>query len=139
MQNRAEITLARSPDAARRARRFVDDVCAGWRLTALEDDAETVASELVENTLQHTTSTPRLALVQRPGGMTVSVSDRDPARAYVRQGDAHGGFGILMVARTATDWGCTPDITGGKTVWARLASPCLAGDPEHPYGRESSG
>lgn len=122
MRKCAEIILPRAPDAARRARRFVDDVCADLRLTALEDDAETIASELVENTLQHTASAPHLALEQRPGGLTVSVSDGDPARAYVRQGDACGGFGMLLVARTATDWGCT-QREGGKTVWARLDSP----------------
>ena len=122
MRTCAEITLTRAPEAARRARRFVDDVCADWSLTALEDDAETVASELVENTVRHTACTPRLALQRLPGGLTVSVSDGDPARAYVRTGGARGGFGMLLVATTAAEWGCTPDGKG-KTVWARLATP----------------
>lgn len=119
MRKCAEITLTRAPEAARRARRFVGDVCADWCLTALEDDAETIATELVENTLQHTASRPRLALEQQPGGLTVSVTDGDPARAYIREGDAHGGFGMLLVAKASAAWGCTPEGTG-KTVWARL-------------------
>jgi len=126
MHSRAELTLARSPEAARRARRFVDQVCADWRFTALTGDAETIANELVENTLRHTGCRPLLRMERRPDGMLVSVSDDSPERAYVRQGDEHGGFGIMMVSKTAAEWGCTPAPTGGKTVWARLetTSPC---------------
>ena len=126
MRKRAEITLARAPEAACRARRFAGDVCAEWRLGALENDVETIASELVENTVRHTSTRPLLALEQESGGLVVSVSDGDPARAYVRQGDARGGFGMLLVSRTAADWGCTP-MAGGKIVWARLAPPLACG------------
>ncbi|HJQ45450.1 MAG TPA: ATP-binding protein [Amycolatopsis sp.] len=122
MRKSAEIDLTRAPEAARQARRFVDDVCAEWRLVRLRDDAEIIASELVENTLRHTASVPRLVLEHRPGGLTVSVSDGDPARAYVCEGGAWGGFGMLLVARTAADWGCAPDGVGGKKVWAKLAT-----------------
>jgi anti-sigma regulatory factor (Ser/Thr protein kinase) len=122
MQSRAEITLVRAPESARQARRFVDGVCADWRITALIMDAETVASELVENTLQHTKSMPRLELELHDDELTVSVSDDNPARAYVREGGGRGGFGMLMVQQTAREWGCTPSGTGGKTVWARLVT-----------------
>jgi anti-sigma regulatory factor (Ser/Thr protein kinase) len=120
MRTRAEITLARAPEAARRARRFVDGVCADWRLTALTLDVETVASELVENALQHTDSVPRLRLELSNDELTVSVSDDNPARAYIRPADGQGGFGLVLVEKTAADWGCTATGTGGKTVWAKL-------------------
>jgi hypothetical protein len=115
MRSRAEIALVRAPEAARRARRFVEGVCAGWRITALTMDAETVASELVENTMQPTGSVPRLRLDLRGGELTVSVSDDNPSRAYVREGGGRGGFGMLMVQRTAREWGCRPSGAGGKT------------------------
>lgn len=120
MRSHAEITLVRTPEAPRAARRFVDGVCLDWRITALTPDAETVASELVENTLQHTASRPRLTLELSCGALTIAVSDESSDRACVRTGGSHGGFGLMMVAGTADDWGCTPTGAGGKTVWARL-------------------
>lgn len=120
MQSHAEITLVRTPEAARRARRFVDGVCVDWHITSLTPEAETVASELVENTLQHTESTPKLSLELNRGELTVAVSDDSPRRAYVRNANSRGGFGMLIVQQTARDWGCTPSADGGKTVWARL-------------------
>ncbi|TVT34060.1 ATP-binding protein [Amycolatopsis cynarae] len=121
MRTRAEITLARAPEAARHARRFVEGVCAVWRLGALTSDAETVASELVENTLQHTESRPHLRLeLGLAGELTVSVSDDNPGHARIRKPDRRGGFGLRLVEKTAADWGCTTTGARGKTVWAKL-------------------
>ncbi|GAB2958892.1 ATP-binding protein [Amycolatopsis acidiphila] len=122
MRSHAEITLARTPEAPRRARRFVDGVCLDWHLTSLTPDAETVASELVENTLQHTGSTPKLSLELNRGELTIAVSDDSPERAYVRDGGSGGGFGMLIIQRTAREWGCADRGSGGKTVWARLVA-----------------
>ena len=122
MRSQAEITLVRTPEAARRARRFVDGVCMDWHITGLTPDAETVASELVENTIQHTRSAPRLRLVLDSGELTVAVSDDSPDRAFVRTGGGRGGFGMMMIEQTAKDWGCTPSPSGGKTVWATLVA-----------------
>jgi hypothetical protein len=122
MRGHAEITLVRTPEAPRRARRFVDGVCLDWHITALTPEAEAVASELVENTLQHTASTPKLSLELSRGELTIAVSDESPAHAYVRTGGSRGGFGLMMVEQTARDWGCMPSASGGKTVWARLVA-----------------
>lgn len=120
MRSRAEITLVRAPEAARQARRFVDGVCGDWHITALTPDAEVVASELVENTLQHTDSVPRLSLELGSDGLTVAVADDSSVPARVRPSGGDGGFGLVMVDKTAYTWGCTPSAAGGKTVWARL-------------------
>ncbi|HVV10336.1 ATP-binding protein [Amycolatopsis sp.] len=122
MQSRAEITLARAPESARSARRFVDGVCADWHLTELTPDVATVASELVENTLQHTSSTPMLSLELRDDVLIVSVSDDDPRGAHIRAADSEGGYGLLMVQQAARSWGCTRTEEGGKQVWAELAA-----------------
>lgn len=119
MRRHTETTLVRAPEAARQARRIVAATCADWRINGLEADAEIVATELVENTLQHTESTPRLRLVLRDGALTVAVSDDDGAAAYVREAGERGGFGMLMVSRIARMWGCTR-ARAGKTVWAVL-------------------
>lgn len=118
MRCRTETTLVRAPEAAREARRIVAAICADWRITGLESDAEIVATELVENTLQHTRSTPRLRLVLRDGALTVAVSDDDSQACTREEAGKHGrGFGMLMVSRIAQVWGCTR-ARAGKTVWA---------------------
>lgn len=122
MCSHAEITLARTPDAPRRARRFVDGVCLNWRITSLTPDAETVASELVENTLQHTGSDATLSLELDRDELTIAVADDSAAPAYVRGSGSCGGFGMVLVEQTARVWGCTPARSGGKTVWARLTT-----------------
>ncbi|TNC21901.1 ATP-binding protein [Amycolatopsis alkalitolerans] len=130
MRSSAEIVLARSPEAPRAARRFVSRVCVDWRIAGLTAEAETVTSELVENTLEHTESIPKLRLELYRGLLVISVSDDSPHPAYIRAGGTTGGFGMVLVERTARDWGCTPSPDGGKTVWARLAS-----RSPRPYGR----
>ncbi|WP_236796917.1 ATP-binding protein [Amycolatopsis sp. GM8] len=120
MRSRVEITLVRAPEAPRRARRFVGGICLGWQVGVLAGDAELVASELVENTLRHTESMPKLSLELRRGELTIAVADDSPHRAYVRADGHPGGFGMVLIEQTARDWGCTPSDSGGKTVWARL-------------------
>ena len=113
--------MVRAPEAARQARRIVAAACADWRIGGLESDAEIVATELVENTLQHTRSIPRLRLVLRDGALTVAVSDDDSEAAHVREEESERGrgFGMLIVSRIARVWGCTR-ARAGKTVWAVL-------------------
>jgi hypothetical protein len=121
MRRHIETILDRAPDAGRRARRLVARFCASRRVKALAPDAETLATELVENTLQHTESVPRLRLELRRGLLTVAVSDDDPAEAYLREGtDGRPSLGMLLVTQIARTWGCTPSRAGGKTVWASL-------------------
>lgn len=122
MRRHTETTLVRAPEAARQARRIVAAACARWRINGLEPDAEIVATELVENALQHTDSAPRLRLVLHDGALTVAVSDDDTAAARVREagsGRQGGGLGMLLVSRIAGQWGCTR-AKSSKTVWAVL-------------------
>ncbi|GLY69442.1 ATP-binding protein [Amycolatopsis taiwanensis] len=121
MRRHTETTLVRTPEAARQARRIVAEACADWRLDGLESDAEIVATELVENTLKHTRSIPRLRLVLRDGALTVAVSDDDSAAVRVREEESERdrGFGMLVISRIARVWGCTW-ARAGKTVWAVL-------------------
>jgi anti-sigma regulatory factor (Ser/Thr protein kinase) len=121
MRRHTETTLVRAPEAARQARRIVARACADWRIRSVGPDAEIVVTELVENTLQHTGSPPRLRLVLRDGALTVAVSDADLTTVYVREeGERQTrGFGMLLVSRLSKVWGCTR-ARAGKTVWAEL-------------------
>ncbi|MFD2422514.1 ATP-binding protein [Amycolatopsis pigmentata] len=130
MRRHRRVTLTRAPDAGRQARQLVATACADWRIAGVESDAEIVATELVENTLQHTTSVPQLGLLLQEGELTVAVSDDGPAARFLADTRSRHrqGLGTLLVSRLAKTWGCTR-AGKGKTVWAVLpASTLTRGD-----------
>lgn len=111
----------------RAARRFVRRICAEWGLPDRRvQDAVLVASELVQNTVEHTLSEVRLRLELRRDRLTVAVGDDDPAPVVLADpgGDAAGAAkGLRLVAQLAKTWGCVTDPVGGrKTVWAVLTA-----------------
>lgn len=119
---RAVIELPPAPISTRRARYFVRMNCERWAVDEMATDAMAVVTSLVENTLTHTNSTAFLRLELRHGMLTIAVSDDDPSRAVLRE-RAEGGVppsGLLLVAGIAKAWGCSPTMSGGKTVWAVL-------------------
>lgn len=123
-RKRAACELPQDPRSPRQARVFVRETCAEWDLPALlTNDAVQVASELVQNTVQHTCSAVRLRLELRRGRLTVAVGDDSSTPVVL--GDpgcpANFGRGLHMVAQLSRTWGCVTDQTGGrKTVWAVL-------------------
>jgi anti-sigma regulatory factor (Ser/Thr protein kinase) len=115
--------LDRSSRTSARARGFVRGVCAEWMVPELAEDAELVATELVENTLRHTDSAPRLRLELRRGTLAVEVSDESARPAVLREelDPAAAGLGLRMITKVAKTWGSSRSRAGGKTVWALLA------------------
>jgi hypothetical protein len=89
----------------------------------LAEDAELVATELVENTLRHTDSAPRLRLELRRRTLSVEVSDGSRRPAVLREGLdlVAAGLGLRMITKVAKRWGSSRSRSGGKTVWALLA------------------
>lgn len=122
-RRRAGRWLARSPLASASARGFVRGVCAEWMVPELAEDAQLVATELVENALRHTDSMPRLRLELRRRVLTVEVADESSRPAVLREGldRIEAGLGLRMVTKVAKLWGSSRSGTGGKTVWAVLA------------------
>lgn len=111
-----------APAAARHA-------LAGWaREQALHepvvDDLLLVANELVTNAVQHAGGPLALRVDLSADAVIVGVTDAHGGSAAVRpgRGNAHGR-GLLIVRGISDSWGVTRHRGGGKTVWARLATP----------------
>ncbi|MFD8495419.1 hypothetical protein [Amycolatopsis sp. NPDC059657] len=123
-RRRAETTLPALAGSSAQARQFVATTCAGWGVRWMTYDAAAVATELVENTLQHTGSEPVLRLELRRRLLTVAVSDESPHPAVLteRRADGRLRLGLLVVAQCARVWGCTPTLSGGKVTWAVLST-----------------
>ncbi|QRP50873.1 ATP-binding protein [Amycolatopsis sp. FDAARGOS 1241] len=125
-RQRARCEIESSQGAGHDARAFVRSTCAAWGVPELADDAALIASELVENVVQHTGCEPSLRLDLRRGWCAVEVPDDDPAPAFLRESvAAEPGLGLRMVAQLARVWGSSPAWRGGKVVWAVL--PARAG------------
>jgi len=118
MRRHSETTLVRAPDTARQARRVVAAACADWRIRGLSSDAEIVASELVEQSMLHTVSPPRLRLLLRDGSLTVAVTDDVPPGQDEETGEL-GDLSTRLITQLTRVWGCTWN-RAGKTVWAVL-------------------
>jgi sirohydrochlorin ferrochelatase len=120
---RAEVDLVAEGISSRQARAFVRATCLRWRVADRSQDAEEIATELVENSIIHASSDLRLRLELRDGVLTVAVSDEDAKEAVLhepRAGQPRRG-GLMLVAQLARVWGCVPRMSGGKVVWAVLA------------------
>lgn len=130
-RRRALQLLASSPQASSVARAFVGRVCEQWEVREHVDDARLVATELVENTVRHTTSHPRLRLELRRDTFIISVADDDPHEAVLLELPREHGLGLRLVAETTRAWGCSRSWAGGKVVWAVLM-------PRRPRHRDAA-
>ncbi|GHH27805.1 ATP-binding protein [Lentzea cavernae] len=122
-RRRAHVVLPHDLSSPGAARRFVRETCVRWDLSEGQAlDAVHVASELVQNTVEHTGSEARLRLELRRGLLTVAVGDDDPAPVVLADPAsdvANAGRGVHLVAQLTRTWGCFADEAGGrKTVWA---------------------
>ncbi|AOU77436.1 ATP-binding protein [Streptomyces physcomitrii] len=117
-------SLPCTPTSAARARRIVRATLTSWGLPHLTEPAALVASELVTNSLLHTSSlTLRLSLTRPADGLVrIGVVDRSfRAPALQRAGECgEGGRGLALVDALACRWGTDP-LPWGKRVWAELA------------------
>ncbi len=117
-----DISLAADPASPARARSFVGDVLAQWRLLGLLDTAELLTSELVTNAVRHAgtavqLSVSRVAVDRVRVAVTDQAADR-PLQVHRPTVADDGGRGLFLVAEIADDWGC--DAGAGKTVWFEL-------------------
>ncbi|MGW4895960.1 ATP-binding protein [Kitasatospora sp. NPDC004240] len=92
---------------------------------ATRDEAVLLVSELVTNACRHGRAPMELALIRRPRGLRVEVSDANPMppRPRPRRGpEEPGGVGLRLLAVLALRWGWQPH-GAGKTVWFEVRPP----------------
>jgi anti-sigma regulatory factor (Ser/Thr protein kinase) len=112
------------------ARRFVADVLRSWGAESALVDASVVVSELTTNAVLHAVSAFRVHLTRHDGGVRISVDDVGPARPEPRQAAPQevGGRGMKLIEALTRGWGCDV-LESGKTVWAEVAVPPWAREP----------
>jgi anti-sigma regulatory factor (Ser/Thr protein kinase) len=115
--------LPYDPRSAARARRHVERFVAEQSLDGTTNALVLITSELVSNAVLHGSEPVELTLRREGSGVTVEVSDGDPAVDNVRSPAAndrmHGGIGLFLIAALADGWGIRPS-RAGKTVWATV-------------------
>ncbi|MFI9392042.1 ATP-binding protein [Streptomyces bauhiniae] len=117
-------TLPRQPESAAEARRLVRTALAAWRMDGLIEDAVTVTSELVANSVEHARCASIRVIVGRPTANTVrlGVVDRSKVLPVLRtefSGDPLRGRGLLIVDKLTARWG-TELYPWGKQVWGEF-------------------
>ncbi|PWW66939.1 ATP-binding protein [Actinokineospora spheciospongiae] len=131
MRRVAGVELPNDHSALRIGRVFIRETLAGWGLDEFLHEGVLLASELVQNTIQHTLSAPAVRLEHRRGVLSVAVYDEDPAHPEprsVEQARSRALHGLGLVANLAAAWGTSATPSGGKVVWATLRTSTTAAD-----------
>ena len=111
-----------APDVARR---LVRDTCPLWQVDAeLQQIAELVVCELVDNVVKHARTAAALTVERGPRGLRIAVRDTASCAAFSAATDRppdlrRQGRGLELVARLTTSWGVEMHPVG-KTVWAEI-------------------
>ncbi|MER8071510.1 ATP-binding protein [Streptomyces sp. NPDC094034] len=133
-QNNDAVVLRwnRQPSCVGQARLELRKTLSAWGLSALEDAAVLVLSELLTNAVRHAHVSPGREIETRflpvrlpaPHGLRIEVHDASPARPARRAGDvdACDGRGLVIVDALADEWGVGDRVGVGKMVWAQWRS-----------------
>jgi len=114
------LVLDRVPEAARVARRNLDDWLSDQRCES-RDDALLVVSELVTNAVVHGRGDLRVVMVYTDDRLRLEVHDGDsnpPVQREFRSAEP-GGYGLNIVDQLCEEWGWA-STDGGKLVWCHL-------------------
>ena len=126
-----ELELARRPEAVRNARDALAPISDRVPETLL-DELRLVVSELVSNSIRHSTGDPDALIRLRVwlSAEEIRVEAADSGRGFdptIRPAEGGSGWGLLLVGRLATRWGVAASDTG-TTVWFERS---LEGSPAH--------
>ena len=117
------VSLAHDVDSIPAARRALDRVSNEVDDLVLRN-ARLVVSELVTNVIRHVPSTSgalELSVEAEDGHLRIEVTDNGPGftpTPRADQQDPSSGWGLHILARTATRWGVESD--GGTRVWFEM-------------------
>jgi anti-sigma regulatory factor (Ser/Thr protein kinase) len=117
-----EIRLEPTPQAVREARRFVSRHLAELGYSELVDDAATITSELVTNSVREAPNTPVWVNLRRAGGfLLLEVWDCCPKAPVLKSPDylAEGGRGLHIVDELSVCFGWDT-FACGKVTWVLL-------------------
>jgi len=124
---------SRHPRCVALARLELRKALAGWGLSALEDSAVLVLSELLTNAGRHARVSPGREIETRyvpaRGGLRIEVHDTSavqPEKLHPSP-DASGGRGLVLVDALADTWGVADRNGPGKVVWAQLSLASVPG------------
>lgn len=111
-------TFPLDPSSASAARRFVADVLTQWSLDDVVHHVTLMTSELVTNSVLHTSGELELALWADDERLRVEVVDHSERLPTVQHpdADAPGGRGLLIIEALADQWSADVRATG-KAVW----------------------
>ncbi|MDQ1708797.1 MAG: hypothetical protein QOG49_182 [Frankiaceae bacterium] len=123
----ARATLPADPTSPALARRFVRSALADWQLTAYEDIACLLVSELVTNAILHADSPSEVSLEFTNGVLRITVSDTSQQRVRPRtySREAGTGRGLMLVEALSAAWG-SGNTDAGKAVWFELDDGVIA-------------
>jgi anti-sigma regulatory factor (Ser/Thr protein kinase) len=114
-------TWTADPISVSGVRRFVRACLAPTADDDLVDDVSLVVSELATNAVIHAGSAFSVTLASSNGG-TLLLTVRDASASAPSNGVsdplALGGRGMLLVNAHCAAWGFSPEVEGGKSVWA---------------------
>ena len=118
---RADIKLPAELSSGRRARVFLADRLAEWKLESLLDTAMLLTTELVTNAVIHAHSAVVVTVRRGMGRVRVEVADTGGGALQLRapSPDALNGRGLLLMEALAAAWG-TSAYDAGKLVWFEL-------------------
>jgi anti-sigma regulatory factor (Ser/Thr protein kinase) len=125
--------FAHKLQAVSEARRWLDE---SLRRTAPDlpsarlEETLLMASELVTNVVEHTSSEPEVTVTQTRDAVRVEVGDEDPGSPKVQPLDPTrvGGNGLRIVDLWADTWGVRRRPDDGKVVWFSVSrGPVVAG------------
>ncbi|MBT2510284.1 ATP-binding protein [Streptomyces sp. ISL-98] len=117
---------ARHPRCVGLARAELRKALANWGLTAIEDEALVVLSELLTNAVRHARVPKGREIETRylleSGGVRLEVHDADSRRPELGalRSEAAGGRGLALVEALADEWAVSGRNGPGKVVWALL-------------------
>lgn len=129
----AALRITCSGEGFARARSFARETLCGWSLGHRADDAVLVITELASNAVVHAapavaSDVPEigLGLARHPEHVMLTVSDPGDTMPVFAPPDGsalqEGGRGLCIVDALAEEWGWSPRLPAGKTVWAKLST-----------------
>ncbi|MFJ9857395.1 ATP-binding protein [Streptomyces albogriseolus] len=129
------------PESVRRARAFVAGVFETWGIRSLTEDGEVIVSELLTNTLDHTTCPVAAVVIERctDDVIRIEVADGSHTRPQLadHDADAESGRGLFLVDALSWRWGCD-EYDWGKSTWAELKTMTTAPSAPDPVPTSES-